>query len=130
MKRRYKRIEIKAFGRRLFPKAGRSRCPDRGPPAPATRGARPFLVRIRVPNQDGVLRPGMFLRARLIVESRTDVVFVPERAVTRHANASYVMVLDGAIAHRRAVTLGLRADNGWEIEGVQAGETEIGRAHV
>ena len=90
--------------------------------AAATPGARTFLVRIKHDNADGTLRPGMFLRASLVVDSRPDVVFVPERAVTHHDAGYYVMVLDGTTARRRPVTPGLRGDNGWEIDGVEAGE--------
>jgi multidrug efflux pump subunit AcrA (membrane-fusion protein) len=71
----------------------------------------------------------MFLRARLVVESRSDVVFVPERAVTQHGDGYYVMVLDGVTARRRPVTPGLRGDNGWEIGGVEAGERIVVEGH-
>lgn len=97
--------------------------------AAATPGARTFLVRIKHDNADGTLRPGMFLRARLVVESREDVVFVPERAVTHHADGYYVMVLDGTTARRRPVTPGLRGDNGWEIGGVEADERIVVEGH-
>ena len=95
----------------------------------ATPGARTFLVRIKHDNADGTLRPGMFLRARLVVESRPDVVSVPERSVTRHGEGYYVMVLDGQTARRRPVTPGLRGDNGWEVTGVEPDEQIVTEGH-
>ena len=97
--------------------------------AAATPGARTFLVRIKCDNSDGTLRPGMFLRARVVVEKRDDVVYVPERAVTRHGGGHYVMLLEGDTAKRRPVTPGLRGDQGWQIEGVQAGEQVVIEGH-
>ena len=97
--------------------------------AAATPGARTFLVRIKADNADGALRPGMFLRARLVVESRQDVVYVPEKAVTRHGDDHYVMVLDGTTAQRRPVTPGLRGDQGWELQGIEAGESIVVEGH-
>ena len=93
--------------------------------AAATPGARTFLVRIRVPNEDGALRPGMFLRASLMVDKVSGVVSVPPRAVTRQTDSSYVMVIEGEKATRRPVTPGLRGDGSWAIEGVQAGEKVV-----
>ena len=97
--------------------------------AAATGGARTFLVRIKTDNADGTLRPGMFLRARLVVESREGAVFVPERAVTHHQDGYYVMLLEGDVARRRPVTPGLRGDQGWQIEGVTAGEQIVVEGH-
>ncbi len=97
--------------------------------AAATPGARTFLVRIKHDNSDGTLRPGMFLRARLVVEARPDVVSVPEGAVTRHGDGYYVMVLDGKTARRRPVTPGLRGDNGWEVSGVEPDEQIVTEGH-
>lgn len=90
--------------------------------AAATPGARTFLVRIKVPNADSTLRPGMFLRASLMVDRVQGVVSVPPGAVTRQDDSSYVMVIEGDVARRRQVTPGLRGDGSWELTGVQAGE--------
>lgn len=93
--------------------------------AAATPGARTFLVRIKVPNTDGTLRPGMFLRASLMVDRAEGVVSVPSGAVTRQEASTYVMVVEGDVARRRQVVPGLRGDDGWELSGVEAGEQVV-----
>ncbi|MCO4772876.1 MAG: efflux RND transporter periplasmic adaptor subunit [Deltaproteobacteria bacterium] len=93
--------------------------------AAATPGARTFLVRIKVPNDDGALRPGMFLRASLMVDRADGVVSVPPVAVTRQEAGAYVMVIEDNIAKRRPVTPGLRGDSKWALQGVTAGEQVV-----
>jgi len=93
--------------------------------AAATPGARTFMVRIKVPNDDGVLRPGMFLRASLMVDRAEGVVAVPAEAVTREADGSYVVVVNDGVARRRPVTLGLRGDALWALDGVEIGEDVV-----
>ncbi len=116
-------LESDAFAGRTFPGTVSLVNPA------ATPGARTFLVRIKHDNADGTLRPGMFLRARLVVEQRSDVVAVPERSVTRHGEGYYVMVLDDHTARRRPVTPGLRGDNGWEVTGVEPNEQIVTEGH-
>lgn len=93
--------------------------------AAASAGTRTFLVRIRVPNPDGLLRPGMFLRARLKVDQREDVVSVPPQAITRTDDGNYVMVVADATASRRSVQPGLRGDGSWEVQGLEPGESVV-----
>lgn len=97
--------------------------------AAATPGARTFLVRIKVPNEGSVLRPGMFLRASLMVSRKDDVISVPPKAVTKGDDGAWVMVVEGDTAKRRAVTPGLRGDDRWELGGVQPGENVVVEGH-
>jgi membrane fusion protein (multidrug efflux system) len=93
--------------------------------AAATPGARTFMVRIKVPNDEGTLRPGMFLRASLRVDRAEGAIAVPAGAVTRQDDGAYVMVVADNVARRRAVTPGLRGDTLWALDGLEVGETVV-----
>jgi membrane fusion protein (multidrug efflux system) len=89
-------------------------------------GSRTIVVKARAPNRDHLLKPGMFIEARLATETRADAVVVPEDAV-QPLRTGYVMwaVVDGK-ATRREVRLGARSQGKVEvISGVQAGELVV-----
>ncbi len=69
--------------------------------------SRSFKVRALVRNQDGALRPGMFMHVSVVLEA-AEALVVPEEAVIAEASASYVYVVDKGKAERRRVTIGRR----------------------
>ncbi len=84
---------------------------------------RSILVRAEVPNDEGLLRPGMLLRVELL-RSVDNVLLLPERAIvpmdTRHF--VYVVGADN-IAKERQVTIGRRQPGSVEIiDGITPGE--------
>lgn len=82
-----------------------------------------FRAEVVVDNTEGLLRPGMFIEAAIIVERRDDVPVVPRFAIAQRAGRDVVFVLDGQRAVRREVVLGLGDDDKIEVrEGVIAGE--------
>lgn len=87
---------------------------------------RSVLLRARVPNQDGPLRPGMFARVTLILDQRADAVVVPEEALIPQGNDHIVFkVVDGKVAPQ-PVTLGVRRKGVVEItSGLAAGDVVI-----
>ncbi|MCU0869177.1 MAG: efflux RND transporter periplasmic adaptor subunit [Burkholderiales bacterium] len=66
-----------------------------------------FLVRAVLPNPDRVLRPGMFVTARVVGPSRPDAVVLPQLAVQQGPSGHYVYVVkpDGT-AEIRPVVVG------------------------
>lgn len=91
----------------------------------ATRGT--ITVRAVVPNPDGVLKPGEFVRAIAVFPDRSDAVLVPERAVQEEQGGSFVLVVkpDDMVESRR-VRIGLLHDGFREIvEGVAGGDRVI-----
>jgi membrane fusion protein, multidrug efflux system len=52
-----------------------------------------FLVRAEVPNPEGDLRPGQFVRARLLGAMGPKAILVPKRAVLQGAQGSFVWVV-------------------------------------
>lgn len=98
--------------------------------ASAEPGTRTFLVRVRIANDDGALRPGLFLTAALVLERADDAIVVPASAVLGDGDQRWAMVLDGDVARRRAVRVGMRGDAGWQVEdGLTDGETVVTEGH-
>lgn len=84
-------------------------------------------VRVLVPNPDGVLRPGQFVR--VIVPGRTnpDAILVPQKAVQeiQGKRSVYVVGPDNK-ATSRDISANNRVGNDWLVEkGLQPGETVI-----
>lgn len=84
------RIETDSYGGRRF--EGRV---ERVAPVfeAASRQAR---VELSVPNPDGLLKPGMFIRAEAVLERVEDAVVVPTAAVTSRDDRAAVFLLDEA----------------------------------
>lgn len=89
-------------------------------------GTRTFALRGRVPNGDGLLRPGMFAQVELTVGERPAAVVIPEQAIVPRGDKLYVFkVVDGKVA-LTPVGTGLRAPGIVEItDGLVAGDTVV-----
>ena len=87
---------------------------------------RTILVKARAPNPDRVLKPGMFIEARLATATRANAVVVPEDAVQPLRTANVVWAVANGKASRRVVQLGARSQGVVEVlSGVQAGELVV-----
>jgi membrane fusion protein (multidrug efflux system) len=94
-----------------------------------------FEARAEVPNPDGALRPGQFVRIVLEAAPRPDVIVVPQRAVMDGPQGKFVYVKGASaqgkdVALPRPVTVGEWVDVGgqsqWIIEdGLKAGDVVI-----
>ncbi len=94
-----------------------------------------FEMRAEVPNADGVLKPGQFVRVRLAGAVRNNALTVPQIAVLDGAQGKFVYVADRDkdgkdIASARPVTLGdwvsVGGTNLWVVEtGLKAGDKVI-----
>lgn len=83
---------------------------------------RSLLVRASLGNADGVLKPGMFARARLVFAVRDNAVVVPEEALVPVGNKRFLFkVVDGAdgrkTTQRVEANVGLRVPGKVEILG-------------
>ncbi|MCM2312133.1 MAG: efflux RND transporter periplasmic adaptor subunit [Steroidobacteraceae bacterium] len=83
-----------------------------------------FLVRAELPNKDGALRPGQFVRVLMSGAAWVDAIQVPQRAVMQGPQGNFVWVVDAeSKAQFRPVTVGPLSDDMWLItEGLQDGE--------
>ena len=82
------------------------------------------MLRAELPNPDGVLLPGMYVRVRLEQAQANAVIQLPQQAVTRSGSGDSVMVVgtDGKVAPR-AIKVGAAQDGQWIVlEGLKAGE--------
>lgn len=69
---------------------------------------RSVMMRARIDNREGLLRPGMFARVRLLLAERPPVVAVPEEALVPTGEGQFAFVLEGERARRVSVETGLR----------------------
>lgn len=87
---------------------------------------RTIMVKGRAPNPSRILRPGMFIEARLATATRMNAIVVPEDAVQPLRTANVVWVIDGGKASRRVVQLGTRSQGVVEVlSGVKAGDLVV-----
>src|SRR5688572_25418691 len=87
---------------------------------------RTIVVKASAPNPGGLLKPGMFIEARLATATRANAIVVPEDAVQPLRSANVVWAVVDGKASRRVVTLGVRSSGFVEIvSGVQAGEIVV-----
>ena len=86
-----------------------------------------FLLRATLPNPDGVLRPGQFVRTRVSGASRPDAILIPQKAVLQGAQGHFVIIVDKeGKAQIRPVELGPWDGDDWFItRGLSAGETVV-----
>lgn len=85
-------------------------------------------LRAQFPNPDGMLMPGMFVRARLEQGEAQSALLVPQQAVTRNARGEPTVLVvggDGAVATRR-LQVGQAVGNKWLVQGgLEAGDKVI-----
>jgi membrane fusion protein (multidrug efflux system) len=83
-----------------------------------------FLVRAELPNKDGTLRPGQFVRVLMGGASWVNAIQVPQRAVMQGPQGNFVWVVDAeSKAQFRPVTVGPLTGDMWLIaEGLKDGE--------
>lgn len=88
--------------------------------------SRTIRVRSVMPNEKGLLRPGMFLTVTLLNDS-IDALVIPERALIPERSRQFVFVVDeNQLVERREVRIGRRRIGEVEIlEGLSAGELVI-----
>lgn len=71
---------------------------------PVTRAVK---VRAIIPNQDGALKPGMFLTVEL-QRDRGEVLVAPEQSLVPEGSSQYVFVASDGVVKKRKVTIGRR----------------------
>lgn len=86
---------------------------------------RSVTVRALLANEDGALRPGMFLNVTLANDERSSLV-IPEEALTPEAERQFVFVVADGKAERREVRIGERRPGTVEVlAGLRADERVI-----
>lgn len=85
-------------------------------------------LRAEFPNPDGILMPGMFVRARINTAIDPKAILVPQKAITRNTKGEAVAMVvnkDNVIEARNVVTAEA-IDNQWRItSGLQEGDNVV-----
>ena len=84
---------------------------------PATEpGTRAILVYVSLPNNDAILRSGMFATGRIALAASDPAPTLPAAAVRSEAGQSYVWVIDKGKLVKRVVTVGRRDETTGRVE--------------
>lgn len=90
---------------------------------PVTRS---IILRATLPNPDGTLRPGMFLKVEAVIASRENATLISEEALVPQGTKQFVFVVANNKVERREVTLGSRSVGKAEIlKGISPGEIVV-----
>jgi membrane fusion protein, multidrug efflux system len=87
---------------------------------------RSLELRARLDNTGGKLRPGMFVRVRVVIGERSNALLVPEEAIVPQGSEFFIFkVVEGA-ARRVPVSIGVRRNAQVEItEGLAPGDQVV-----
>lgn len=87
---------------------------------------RTLTVEAEVPNPTGVIRPGSFARAEIVIAANQPAVFVPPTAIVVFAGIEKVLTVREGKAQERRVVTGRREKDRVEIvEGLKSGELVV-----
>jgi RND family efflux transporter MFP subunit len=93
--------------------------------APVLGAGKKVRAELEIDNQSGKLYPGMYGRASVVLETKTNVLAVPAIVVKSDGKASFVYLVDNGKAKRRVVTVGLNDGNKVEITSGLDGTEEV-----
>ncbi len=90
------------------------------------QNGRSLVLRGRLKNTEGALRPGMFVRTRLIIAERPSALTIPEEALVPVGTSQYVFRVDGGKVERVKVDTGVRRTGRVEIvNGLSQGDVVV-----
>ena len=105
-------VEIVLADGSVFPRKGRITFAD----ATYNQQTGTFLIRATLPNPEGILKPGQFVRVRLLGAVRPKAIAVPQQAVLQGAKGHFVWIVDGeGKARIRDVEVGPWQGGNWFI---------------
>ena len=92
----------------------------------AVPGSRNYIARIEVENPGGLIRPGMFARVDLVLDTRSDTVLIVRDALVERDHSRQVfVVVDGAIVVRDVEVGAIRRNLVEIIDGVREGDMVV-----
>ena len=87
---------------------------------------RSLRTEIDIDNEQGVLRPGMYITAEILLEQREDVLTLPISAIVREGREAFCCIVNAGKIRRTPVKLGLRSGSDVEIlEGLNENENVV-----
>jgi RND family efflux transporter MFP subunit len=76
---------------------------------------RTFKCKILIQNSELKLRPGMFVKADVVIDRSENVVLVPKNIIQSNRNRKFVYVVERNVAVSRTLTTGIEDDDNVEI---------------
>jgi len=84
------------------------------------------LVETEVSNTAGILRPGAFARAEIIVSSGQRALMVPPSSIVNFAGVDRVFVVKDGKASEKRIRTGRHMETGVEVlEGIDTGDSVV-----
>lgn len=77
--------------------------------------SRMFKIKIEASNKDLMLKPGMFVRADIIVQEKVDVIVIPKDIILDRRGRKTVYVVQRGIALERRIELGIETSDSVEV---------------
>ncbi len=74
-------------------------------------------LRVEVPNDDNILLPGLYVRVRLPQAQANSAYLIPQRAVTRGAKDTVVVVAADGSMRQQEITIAGQNGNNWIVTG-------------
>ncbi len=91
---------------------------------------RTFQIEVEIENSDLRLRPGMFVKADIVVEKKSRVLRIPKYTILTRNNREVVFVVEDQVAKLKEVTVGIRDVEYAEIlEGIAEGDRLVVRGY-
>ncbi len=91
---------------------------------------RTFTTEVTLDNADGLLKPGMTVRARLVRQRFQDAIVVPIFSIISMENQRFVVVEENNVARMRPIEVGVLEGSRVQVtQGVSAGEHLIVAGH-
>lgn len=76
---------------------------------------RTLRTEMDLPNPDGLLRPGMYVTAHILLQERSDACVLPLSAIVRQGKQTYCWLVKDGQAARTPITQGLQVENDVEV---------------
>lgn len=77
--------------------------------------SRMFKIKIETSNQELLLKPGMFVRADIIVQEKADVIVIPKDIILERRGRKTVYVVQRGFALERRLELGIESSDSVEV---------------
>ena len=89
-------------------------------------GTRTMPAQVDIENSDELLKPGMFARVEIILNTKSDVMKLPSECVLKEADKHFVYVIEDFTAVKKFVEIGISENNMTEIiSGLNEGEKVV-----
>ncbi len=79
-----------------------------------SRETRTFMVKMTVANPQLKLRPGMFVKADVILQRKDSVIVIPKKYILAEGGKKHVFIVDNGLAHELRIHTGI--ENTQEVE--------------